>query len=114
MNLGLKETNIYMPSSSAPFLLFHGLRLSLSAVENLRTHGEGPVKRSKNQNCLTGDNRSNRTSKKVAQKTAVTRIFTYRISTRYKPPSRHFPVRRPPKKGSSILPPQERYSHEGR
>ena len=55
---------------------FHGLlRLSLSAVENLRAHGEGPVKRSKNQNCLTGDNRSNGTSKKVGQKTAVTRLL---------------------------------------
>ena len=56
---------------------FHGLlRLSLSAVENLRAHGEGPaVKRTKNQNCLTGDNRSNGTSKKVAQKTAVTRLL---------------------------------------
>ena len=54
---------------------FHGLRLSLSAVKNLRAHGEGPVKRSKNQNCLTTDNRSNRTSKKVAQKTAVTRLL---------------------------------------
>ena len=57
------------------FFLFHGLRLSLSAVENLRAHGEGPVKRTKNQNCLTGDNRSNGTSKKVGQKTAVTRLL---------------------------------------
>ena len=48
--------------------LFHGLRLSSSAVENLRAHGEGPVKRSKNQNCLSGDNRSNQTSKKLAKK----------------------------------------------